>query len=114
MTRIRGHVLTRKSVSGYIVLLGSSPTSWKSKKWPAISKSSLETEYRAVAHATVDVTWLVMLLTELGTPNLQLVAIHCDNQSALHIARNPVFHERTKHIDIDYHLTREKLMKGLI
>lgn len=54
------------------------------------------------------------LLAELGVTNLKPVALHCDNQSALHIARNPVFHERTKHIDLDCHFTREKVMEGLI
>jgi len=88
----------RRSVTGYLILLGSSPISWKSKKQRTVSRSSSEAEYRAMAQAASEVTWLVRLLEELGISNLTPVQLHCDNESALHIARNPVFHERTKHI----------------
>lgn len=97
--------ITRRSVTSYVVLLGGSPISWKSKKQTAVARSSLEAEYRAMAQAAAEVTWLVRLLEELGVTNLKPVTLHCDNQSALHIAKNPIFHERTKHIDIDYHFT---------
>lgn len=79
-----------------------------------MSKSSSEAEYRALASAASEVTWMIRLLEELGVTNLTPVTLHCDNQSALHIARNPVFHERTKHIDIDCHFTRDKVLEGLI
>ena len=105
---------TRKSLTGYVLLLGSSPISWKSKKQSTISKSSSEAEYRAMAQAAAEVTWVVRLLDEMGVSNLQPVNLHCDNQSAIHIGINPVFHERTKHIDIDCHFTREKVLEGLI
>jgi len=106
--------LSRRSVTGYVVLLNHSPISWKSKKQSTVARSSIEAEYRAMAQATAEITWLVGLLTELGVSQLQPVTLHCDNQSALHIARNPVFHERMKHVDIDCHFTREKVMEGLI
>ncbi|WOG87229.1 hypothetical protein DCAR_0206452 [Daucus carota subsp. sativus] len=61
-----------------------------------------------------EVTWLVSLLTELHLTNITPVPLFCDNKSALYIASNLVFHERTKHIEIDCHLVREKLSKGLI
>ena len=105
---------TRRSVTGYILLLGESPVSWKSKKQSTISKSSSEAEYRAMASASSETTWLVSLLTELGVTNLKPVTLYCDNQSAIHIGNNPVFHERTKHIEIDCHFTREKVLEGLI
>lgn len=57
---------------------------------------------------------MVRLLEELGVVDLKSVTLHCDIQSALHIARNSVFHERTKHIDIDCHFTRDKVLEGLI
>ena len=57
-------------------------------------------------------TWLVRLLAELGVD--KLTPLHCDNQSALHIAKNPVFHGRTKHIEVDCHFTRDKVLEGLI
>lgn len=106
--------MTRKSVTGYVILLGGSPISWKSKKQSTVARSSSEAEYRAMAHAAAEVTWLVRLLNELGVSSLTPVTLHCDNQSAIHIAKNPVFLERTKHIAIDCHFTREKVMEGLI
>ena len=84
---------SRRSVTGYILMLGSSPISWKSKKQGTVSRSSSEAEYRAVAQAASEVVWLVRLLEDLGTTNLTPVKLTCDNQSALHIARNPAFHE---------------------
>ena len=105
---------TRRSVSGYILMLGKSPISWKSKKQPTVSRSSTEAEYRAIASAASEVTWLVRLLEELGIKDLKPITLHCDNQSSIHIAKNPIFHERTKHIEIDCHFTREKIIEGLI
>lgn len=67
-----------------------------------------------MAAVASEITWLVRLLEELGVTNLRPVTLECDNKSALHIAHNPVFHSRTKHIDIDCHFTREKVMEGLI
>lgn len=105
---------SRRSITGYVLQLGSSPISWKSKKQATVSKSSSEAEYRAMASAAAEVSWMVRLLEELGVSHLQHVLLHCDNQSAIHIGKNPVFHECTKHIDIDCHFTREKVLEGLI
>ncbi|XP_021837610.2 uncharacterized mitochondrial protein AtMg00810-like [Spinacia oleracea] len=105
---------TRRSVTGYVLLLGNSPISWKSKKQSTISKSSSEAEYRAMSQAAAEVTWIVRLLEELGVHNLKPVALHCDNQSAIHIATNPIFHERTKHIEVDCYFTRDKVLEGLL
>ena len=67
-----------------------------------------------MAQAVSEVTWLVRLLEELGVSNLTPVQLNCDNRSALHIVRNLVFHERTKHIEIDCHFTRDKVLEGLL
>ena len=67
-----------------------------------------------MADVCCEVTWLVSLLTELRVPNLTPVPLFCDNQSAIYIASNPVFHERTKHIEIDCHLVRQKFKQGLV
>lgn len=67
-----------------------------------------------MAQAASELTWLVRLLEELGVTTLKPLTLHCDNQSTIHIAKNPVFHERTKHIEIDCHFTRDKVMEGLI
>lgn len=105
---------TSRSITGYVLMLGNSPISWKSKKQSIVSKSSSEAEYRALSSTASEITWLVRLLTELGVTNLQPVTLFCDNQSAIHIAHNPVQHERTKHIVIDCHFTREKVLAGLL
>lgn len=67
-----------------------------------------------MASAASEVTWLVRLLEELGVNNLKPITLHCDNQSALYIAKNPVFHDRTKHIELDCHFTRDKVLEGLL
>ena len=105
---------TRRSVTGYIMLLGKSPISWKSKKQSTVSRSSSEAEYRALASAASEITWLVRLLSELGIQNLKPIRLCCDNQSAIHLGKNPVHHERTKHVELDCHFTREKVMEGLL
>ena len=105
---------TKRSVTDYMVLLDTSPTIWKSKKQSTVSKSSAEAKYRAMSQAAAEVTWLIRLLSELGISQTHSVTLHCDNKSALQIAKNPVFHQRTKHIDIDCHFTRQKVLEGLL
>lgn len=105
---------SRQSLIGYCVLLGNSLLSWKSKKQPTVSRSSAEAEYRATTDTCCEITWLLTLFQEFSIHNLTPVFLHCDNKSALHIASNPIFHERTKHIEIDCHIVREKLLKGVI
>lgn len=97
-----------------VLVIGRSPISWKSKKQATISNSFTEAEYRSMASASSEVVWVVRLLEELGLTSLKPVTLHCDNVSALHIAQNPVFHVRTKHLEIDYHFTRDKVMEGLL
>lgn len=106
--------LYRKSVSGYILLLGGCPVSWKSKKQPTIALSSAEAEYRALRQLVAEIVWLVRLLAELSVPSVAPVVVFCDNTSAIHIAVNPMFHERTKHIEVDCHFVRDVLRDGLI
>ncbi|KAF3679434.1 hypothetical protein FXO38_02769 [Capsicum annuum] len=91
----------RRSVSSYIVLLGNSPVSWKSKKQKTVSLSSAEVEYRALMKVTVELVRLSRLLEELSVPLPSPIKMYCHYQSALHIARTLVFHERTKHIEVD-------------
>ncbi|CAL0334670.1 unnamed protein product [Lupinus luteus] len=104
---------TRKSVSGFCMFLGDSLISWKSKKQTTVSRSSSESEYCALAIASCEIQWLTYLLTDFQTHFKQSVLLYCDNNSARYIAANSVFHERTKHIEIDCHVTRERLQNKL-
>lgn len=106
--------LTRKSVTGYLMKLGSAPISWKTKRQTTVSRSSSEAEYRALAHATSEVLWLRSLLKHLQVTCDAPTPIFCDNQAALHLAANPVFHERTKHIEVNCHFIREHVHAGII
>ena len=88
--------------------------SWRSKKQNVVSRSSAESEYRAMAQTTCELIWLRNLLGEIGFSQSKPMNLWCDNEAAIHIANNPVFHERTKHIEVDCHFTREKLEDGSI
>ncbi|XP_016511295.2 uncharacterized protein LOC107828489 [Nicotiana tabacum] len=105
---------SRKSVTGFFVFFVGRPVSWKSKKQSVVSLSSVEAEYCALNKLVAELTWLTLLLADLGVVGVTPIFVFCDNQSALHIASNPVFHERTKHIEVDCHFVREKLSEGLI
>nr|XP_009767377.1 PREDICTED: uncharacterized protein LOC104218550 [Nicotiana sylvestris] len=100
---------SHKFVSGYYITLGDRLVSWKSKKQPTISLSSAEAKYRALRKAATKIAWLIRLLGDLSLPITAPVPMYCYSQAALHIAKNPVFHERTKYIEIDCHYVRECL-----
>lgn len=86
--------LTRRSLTRWFVLLGTSPMSWKTKKQHMVSQSSVEVEYRSMAALTCELKWLKQLLRDLGVEHKQGMSMFCNSQSALHIVDNPVFHER--------------------
>lgn len=96
------------------MLLGDSPISWKLKKLSTISLSSIEVEYKAARQVMGELVWLARLFEELIVPLILPIPVFCDSQAALQIARNLVFHERTKHIEVDCHFVRNKLHEGLI
>ena len=79
-----------------------------------VSRSSAESDYRAMTQSMCEIMWLHQLLVEVGIQTSTLAKLWCDNRTALHIASNPIFHERTKHIEIDCHFVREKIQLGLI
>ena len=88
--------------------------SWKSKKQAVVSRSSAESEYRAMAHTTSELVWISYLLHQLGIESSGVMQLWCDNRAAIHIATNPVFHEQAKHVEVDYHFVRQKLLEGVI
>lgn len=100
---------TRRSTSGFCILLGTSPLSWKAKRQTIVARSSAEAEYRAMALTICEIMWLKQLLKDLGLTNTLPTTLYCDNNAALSIALNPVHHERMKHIEIDNHFIREKV-----
>ncbi|RVW49883.1 Retrovirus-related Pol polyprotein from transposon RE1 [Vitis vinifera] len=98
---------TRRSITGWCVFLGDALISWKSKKQDRVSKSSTESEYRAMSLACSEIIWLRGLLAELDFSETDPTPLHADNTSAIQITANPVYHERTKHIEVDCHSIRE-------
>lgn len=105
---------TRRSVTGFLIYLGGYLVSWKSKKQVVVSLSSAEAEYRAVSKTTAELTWLSRILEEFLVPVTFPITLYTDSQAALQLAKNPVHHERTKHIELDCHFVRDKILDGFI
>jgi hypothetical protein len=99
----------RKSMSGYVFKLTGGAISWSSKKQGCVALSSTKAEYVAGAHATKEAIWLGRLFVGLQQPLTFPIPLHIDNQSAIAIAKNPEFHNRTKHINICYHFLCHKV-----
>ncbi|KAK4411317.1 Retrovirus-related Pol polyprotein from transposon RE2 [Sesamum angolense] len=105
---------SRRSITGFCIFLGSSIISWKTKKQATVSRSSAEAEYRSMASTVSELLWISYLLRDFQLSIQQPIPFWCDNKAALHITANPVFHERTKHLDIDCHLVRDQFKAGFI
>jgi hypothetical protein len=101
---------SRRSTTGFCVFLGSNLISWTAKKQPTVSRSSAEAEYRSLAHVCAETTWVSHMLQELHLPTSAPITLLCDNLSTTYMASNPVFHARTKHIELDYHFIRERIL----
>ena len=109
-----GDVDDRHSTSGNVFLLAKGAVSWLSKKQATVALSTAEAEYVALSAATQEAIWLRRLLTDVGEPLEDPIVINEDNQGAIAMAKNPVGHARTKHIDIRYHFVREGVQNGAI
>ena len=88
-----GSTSDRKSTTGYCTFLGGNLITWRSKKQTVVARSSEEAEYRAMAHTSCELMWIKHLLEELRFVMKLPMTMHCDNQAAIYIASNPVFHE---------------------
>jgi len=93
------------------VFHGDNLISWQSKKQATISRSSTEAEYKALANATAEVIWVQSLLDELGISQSRVRILWCDNIGATYLSATPVFHARTKHIEVDYHFVKERVAR---
>lgn len=108
-----GELPKSRSTTGYVFKLAGGVVSWASKLQTNVVTSTTEAEYVAATFASKEAIWLKTLLEELGYYQEKII-IYCDNQSALHLARNPAFHSRTKHIRVQYHFVREQVEEGTV
>ncbi|PKU64658.1 Retrovirus-related Pol polyprotein from transposon TNT 1-94 [Dendrobium catenatum] len=106
--------ITRKSTTGFCTFLGETLVSWTVKKQATVSCSSTESEYRALASATADTIWIRKLLADFLIDHCHSVDLFCDNTSTFALANNPVFHARTKHIEIDQRFVRDHIQNKII
>ena len=108
-----GDLDKRKSTTGYVFTLAGGAVSWLSKLQTVVALSTTEAEYMAATQACKEAVWIQRLMEELSHKQ-ERTTLYCDNQSALHIARNPAFHSKTKHIGIQYHFVREVVEEGSV
>ena len=107
-----GSVTNRRSTSGYCSFVWGNLVTWRSKKQSVVARSSAEAEFHAMAQGICEGIWLNRLLEELRVPLKHPIVLYCDNQAAISIAKNPVHHDRTKHVEIDRHFIKEKIEEG--
>ena len=107
-----GSITDKRSTSGHCSFFWGNLVTWRSKKQNVVARSSAEAEYRAMASTASELVWIKQLLADIGIQTQTPMNMYCDNQAARHIASNPVFHERTKHINIKLHFIRDIINQG--
>ena len=105
---------TGRSITGYYSYLWGNLVTWRSKKQTIVSRSSCEAELRAACLGVCEGIWIIRLLHELRIPFDGPLQIWCDNKSSIEMTRNPVYHDRTKHVEIDRHYIKEKVEAGIM
>ncbi|KAI5343593.1 hypothetical protein L3X38_011469 [Prunus dulcis] len=109
-----GSVDDSKSTSGYAFSFGSGVFAWASVKQNCVALSTAEAEYISASEATAQAIWLRFVLEDFGEFQAKATPLHCDNTAAIAITKNPVFHQKTKHIDRRYHFIKDALQEGII
>jgi hypothetical protein len=106
--------MDRRSITGWVFKLYGGAVSWQSRKQRTPALSSVEAEYMATTQACKEAMWWRYFLTELGLPPKGPTVIYSDSQGSMALAKNPEHHERTKHIDIQYHFIRHQVAVGTV
>ena len=114
LTGLAGDLDSRRSTTGYVFTIGGVPVSWKSERRPTNALSTAEAEYMAFSAACQEVIWLRRILKNFSCAQKDSTIVFEDNQGCIALAKNPVAHDRTKHIDIRYHFIREMMESGEI
>ena len=103
-----GDLDKRRSTSGYVFTFTGGAVSWRSRLQDSVVLSTTEAEYVAATEACKEAIWLSRLVGDLGI-SIEMPVLQCDSQSAIQLAKNPVFHAKTKHVEIKYHFIRDML-----
>ncbi|KAK9675528.1 hypothetical protein RND81_11G012900 [Saponaria officinalis] len=109
-----GDLDDRRSTSGFVFMLGYGAISWGSKKQPVVALSTTEAEYIAAALCACQCIWLRRVLKKIGLEEKTGTVIMCDNSSTIQLSKNPVFHGKSKHIDVKFHFLRDLVNDGIV
>src|SRR5436190_14340887 len=112
-----GDINTRRSTTGYVVMLNNGAVAWRSQRQPTVVLSTMEAEYMALTEATKELKWIRTFLMELGCSGKSSSTptdLYSDNQSAIALAKNPISHAQAKHIDIRHHFVRDTIQDQII
>jgi len=104
----------KKFTFEYVFSLGMGAVTWTSKKQHAVALSSTKAEYRGVVKGGCEVVWLRRMLSDMKMQHIEPTPLFCDNQVVIKLAKNPVFHERTKHVELHCHFIRQLVEDGSI
>lgn len=112
-----GDCTDRKSTSGFVFLLNGSSICWRSKKQTVVAQSTTEAEYIAMSYAVREAIWIKSVINDLICdliPDIKIVNIKTDNQQVLELSKNEIVTEKSKHIDVKYHLVPDHAISGTI